>query len=135
MLRHLRKKPHAVARVAAIVLLVGALAAQGVVATTFMSVEPIPGGQVVGGPTLALIESAGTRTSTRGSRSARWAYLLGYSEPAAFDRAFRQYAALSPGKPVVDNRVVFPQPHDMHRRRDGTNGLADADVVGAATVS
>jgi hypothetical protein len=46
-------------RVAAIVLLVAALAAQGVVATTFMSVEPIPGGQVVGGPTLALIESAG----------------------------------------------------------------------------
>ena len=59
MLRHLRKRPHAVARVAAIVLLVAALAAQGVVATTFMSVEPIPGGQVVGGPTLALIESAG----------------------------------------------------------------------------
>ncbi len=59
MLRHLRKRPHAVARVAAMVLLVAALAAQGVVATTFMSVEPIPGGQVVGGPTLALIESAG----------------------------------------------------------------------------
>src|SRR4029453_16751452 len=55
MLRHLRKRPHAVARVAAIVLLVAALGAQGLVATTFMSVEPIPGGQVVGGPTLALI--------------------------------------------------------------------------------
>jgi len=41
------------------VLLVAVLAAEGVVATTFMSVEPIPGGQVVGGPTLALIESAG----------------------------------------------------------------------------
>ena len=59
MLRQSRKRPHAVARVVAIVLFVAALAARGVVATTFMSVEPIPGGQVVGGPTLALIESAG----------------------------------------------------------------------------
>jgi hypothetical protein len=41
------------------VALVAALAAQRVVATTFMSVEPIPGGQVVGLPKLALIESAG----------------------------------------------------------------------------
>jgi hypothetical protein len=59
MPRHSKKSRHAVARVAAIVLLVATLAAQAVVATTFMSVEPIPGGAVVGEPTLAVIESAG----------------------------------------------------------------------------
>jgi hypothetical protein len=41
------------------VLLAATLAARAVVATTFMSVEPIPGGDVVGEPTLAVIESAG----------------------------------------------------------------------------
>lgn len=49
---------HAVARVV-VALLVAALAARAVVATTFMSVEPIPGGDVVGEPVLAVIESAG----------------------------------------------------------------------------
>src|SRR5688572_29133873 len=55
----LRKNRHAVAHVAAVVLLAVTLAAQAVVATTFMSVEPIPGGAVVGDSTLAAIESAG----------------------------------------------------------------------------
>ena len=59
MPRHSTKSRHAIARVAAVVLLVATLAAQAVVATTFMSVEPIPGGDVVGEPTLAVIESAG----------------------------------------------------------------------------
>jgi hypothetical protein len=59
MPKHSRKRRHAVARVAALVLLVATLAARAVVATTFMSVEPIPGGDVVGEPTLAVIESAG----------------------------------------------------------------------------
>src|SRR5262245_56113100 len=58
MPRH-SKSRHVVARVAALVLFVATLAARAVVATTFMSVEPIPGGSVVGEPTLALIESAG----------------------------------------------------------------------------
>src|SRR5687767_919692 len=56
---HSRKNRHAIAHIAAVVLLVATLAAQAVVATTFMSVEPIPGGDVVGEPTLAVIESAG----------------------------------------------------------------------------
>ena len=56
---HSKKRQYVVARVGALVLFVATLAAQVVVATTFMSVEPIPGGQVVGGPTLALIERAG----------------------------------------------------------------------------
>src|SRR5262245_23885675 len=38
------KSRHIVARVAALVLFVAMLAARAVVATTFMSVEPIPGG-------------------------------------------------------------------------------------------
>jgi hypothetical protein len=59
MPRHSRQSRHGVARVAALVLLVATLAARAVVATTFMSVEPIPGGDVVGEPTLAVIESAG----------------------------------------------------------------------------
>ena len=59
MPRHSRKSRYAVARVAALLLLVATLAARAVVATTFMSVEPIPGGDVVGEPTLAVIESAG----------------------------------------------------------------------------
>ena len=59
MLRHPNKRRHAVARVAAFVLLVATLAARGVIATTFMSVEPIPGGDVVGEEKLAVIESAG----------------------------------------------------------------------------
>jgi hypothetical protein len=59
MPRHSKKGRHAVARIAALVLLVATLAARAVVATTFMSVEPIPGGDVVGEPTLAVIESAG----------------------------------------------------------------------------
>ena len=67
MPRHSKKSRHAVARVAALVLLVATLAARAVVATTFMSVEPIPGGDVVGEPTLAVIESAGTRTSSCGA--------------------------------------------------------------------
>ena len=33
------------------------------------------------------------------------------------------------GKPVVDDGIVFPQSYDMHRRRDGTNGVADTHVV------
>ena len=61
MPRHSKKSRHAVARVAALVLLVATLAAQAVVATTFMSVEPIPGGDVVGEPTLAVIESGRDR--------------------------------------------------------------------------
>ena len=59
MLKHSNKRRHAVARVAAFVLLVATLAARGVIATTFMSVEPIPGGDVVGEEKLAVIESAG----------------------------------------------------------------------------
>jgi hypothetical protein len=59
MSRYSRKSRHAVARVAALVLLVATPAARAVVATTFMSVEPIPGGDVVGEPVLAVIESAG----------------------------------------------------------------------------
>jgi hypothetical protein len=57
MPRHSRKHRRAV--VAAVVLLLATLAARGIVATTFMSVEPIPGGDVVGEATLAIIESAG----------------------------------------------------------------------------
>ena len=59
MLRHPNQRRHAVARVAAFVLLIATLAARGVIATTFMSVEPIPGGDVVGEEKLAVIESAG----------------------------------------------------------------------------
>ena len=59
MPRHSRKSRYAVVRVAALLLLVATLAARAVVATTFMSVEPIPGGDVVGEPKLAVIESAG----------------------------------------------------------------------------
>ena len=55
---HSKKPRHVVARVAALMLFVATLAAR-VVATPFMSVEPIPGGSVVGEPTLAVIESAG----------------------------------------------------------------------------
>ena len=43
MPRYSKKSRHVVARVAALVLLVATLAARAVVATTFMSVEPIPG--------------------------------------------------------------------------------------------
>jgi hypothetical protein len=53
------KSRDAVARVAVITLLATTLAARAVSATTFMSVEPIPGGDVVGEDTLAVIESAG----------------------------------------------------------------------------
>ena len=59
MPRHSTKNRHPVAHVGAVVLLAATLAARAVVATTFMSVEPIPGGDVVGEPTLAVIESAG----------------------------------------------------------------------------
>jgi len=59
MPRHSRRSRHSVARATALALLVATLAARAVVATTFMSVEPIPGGDVVGEPTLAVIESAG----------------------------------------------------------------------------
>jgi len=63
MPRHSKKRRHVVARVAALVLFVAMVATQVVVATTFattfMSVEPIPGGAVVGESTLAVIESAG----------------------------------------------------------------------------
>ena len=52
------KSRDAVARVAVITLLATTLAARAVIATTFMSVEPIPGGAVVGEDTLAVIESA-----------------------------------------------------------------------------
>jgi hypothetical protein len=48
MPRHSKKSRRAVARVVVLVLLVATLAARAVVATTFMSVEPIPGGDVVG---------------------------------------------------------------------------------------
>ena len=53
------KSRDAVARVAVITLLATTLAARAVIATTFMSVEPIPGGAVVGEDKLAVIESAG----------------------------------------------------------------------------
>jgi ribosomal protein S5 len=56
---HSKNRRHDVARVAVLVMFVATLATQVVVATTFMSVEPIPGGAVVGEPTLAVIESAG----------------------------------------------------------------------------
>jgi hypothetical protein len=59
MPRHSRTYRHSVAHVAAVVLLVATLAVRAIVATTFMSVEPIPGGDVVGESTLAIIESAG----------------------------------------------------------------------------
>ena len=62
MPRHSTKNRLVLVRVAALVLLLASLAARGVVATTFMSVEPIPGGDVVGEPTLAVIESAGYKT-------------------------------------------------------------------------
>ena len=58
---HSKKHRHVVGRVAALMLF-ATLATRAVVATTFttfMSVEPIPGGDVVGEPTLAVIESAG----------------------------------------------------------------------------
>ena len=54
-----KKSRHSVTRAAAVVLLVATLAVQAGMATTFMSVEPIPGGDVVGETELALIESAG----------------------------------------------------------------------------
>ena len=53
-----KKHQHVVARVSALALS-ATLATQVLVATTFMSVEPIPGGDVVGDSTLATIESAG----------------------------------------------------------------------------
>jgi hypothetical protein len=56
---YLRNSRHTATHVGAVVLLVATLAARAVVATTFMSVEPIPGGDVVGEPALAVIESAG----------------------------------------------------------------------------
>ena len=56
MLTRPRKRQYVVA---ALVLFVATVATRVVVATTFMSVEPIPGGDVVGQPTLAVIESAG----------------------------------------------------------------------------
>ena len=59
MPKHSGKSRHAVARVAALVLLVATLAVRAVVATTFMSVEPIPGADVVGRPTLTVTESVG----------------------------------------------------------------------------
>jgi hypothetical protein len=63
MSTHSKKRGHVVARVAAVGLFIAALATQIVVATTFattfMSVEPIPGGAVVGESKLAVIESAG----------------------------------------------------------------------------
>jgi hypothetical protein len=67
MPRHSIKKRHAVAHIAAVVLLVATLAARAVVATTFMSVEPIPGGDVVGEATLAGSRAQGTRTSSCGA--------------------------------------------------------------------
>ena len=54
-----KKRRHVVARVATLVLFVATLTARAAVTTTFMSVEPIPGGDVVGESTLAVIESAG----------------------------------------------------------------------------
>jgi hypothetical protein len=56
---HSMNSRQVVARATAVVLFVATLAAQAVVATTYMSVEPIPGGDVVGESTLAVIESAG----------------------------------------------------------------------------
>ena len=58
------KSRDAVARVAVITLLATILAARAVIATTFMSVEPIPGGAVVGEDTLAVIESGRGVVST-----------------------------------------------------------------------
>jgi len=59
MPRHSKKHRHVVALAAALVLFAATVATRAAVATTFMSVEPIPGGDVVGEPALAVIESAG----------------------------------------------------------------------------
>jgi len=59
MLTLSKLRRHVVARTVVPVLFVATVATQAVIATTFMSVEPIPGAAVVGQTTLALIESAG----------------------------------------------------------------------------
>jgi hypothetical protein len=59
MPRNTMKNRGGIARVAAGVLLATTLAARAVIATTFMSVEPIPGGDVVDDDVLAVIESTG----------------------------------------------------------------------------
>ena len=59
MPKHPKESRHSVARAATVVLLVATLAVRAVMATTFMSVEPIPGGDVVTEPVLDVIESAG----------------------------------------------------------------------------
>jgi len=59
MPRHSKKHRYVVALAAALVLFAATVATGAAVATTFMSVEPIPGGDVVGEPKLAVIESAG----------------------------------------------------------------------------
>jgi hypothetical protein len=59
MPRHSKKHRHVVIFAAALVLFAATVATRAAVATTFISVEPIPGGDVVGERKLAVIESAG----------------------------------------------------------------------------
>ena len=115
-LRHSKKSRHAVARVAALVLLVATLAAQAVVATTFMSVEPIPGGDAVGEPTLAVIQSAGDQNLER------WSNRL--LNDCGFVR--RTIDALTADGAI---RTVNGPQHGCRRRRRGVRGDAATPFV------